>query len=137
MQEAGGLADMLRQIGEEGDDVVLHLALDGVDAIDLEPALLPDRLGRGLRNESERGHGIAGMRLDLEPDAEPVLRLPDRRHLRPAVAGNHRDLLLRRRATPRLTDPTRKRVSTERCRAPDSRAVAAVHSAALRGTRRP
>jgi hypothetical protein len=47
MDEAGFLTDMLGKVGEEGDDVVLHLALDLVDArrIDLALATLPDRLG--------------------------------------------------------------------------------------------
>ena len=43
MHEARRRADMLGQVGEEGDDVVLHLALDGVDAVDLELALRPTR----------------------------------------------------------------------------------------------
>src|SRR5581483_5836979 len=32
---------------------------------------------------------VAGMGLDLEPDAEPVLRLPDARHFRARIAGDH------------------------------------------------
>src|SRR6185295_15742690 len=89
MDEARGLADMLGQVGEEGDDVVLHRALDGIDAVDLELALGPDGLGRRFRDQAEGRHGVAGMGLDLEPDAEAVLRLPDLRHLRAAVAGDH------------------------------------------------
>ena len=44
-------SDDFRQMGQEGDDVVLGLALDGVDAGDVEggvPALCPDRRGRPL-----------------------------------------------------------------------------------------
>ena len=44
-------------------------------------ALLPDRLRGFLRDDAELGHGVGGMRLDLEPDAELRLRRPDGRHL--------------------------------------------------------
>jgi hypothetical protein len=42
VHEARGRPDMLGEVGEEGDDVVLGLALDRVDALDLPLALLPD-----------------------------------------------------------------------------------------------
>ncbi len=85
---------------EEGDHVVLGHPLDGVDLLDVALgiglqgghrllAALPDRLGGVLGNDPELGHGVAGMRLDLEPDAEAVLGRPDGRHLRPGVAGKH------------------------------------------------
>ncbi len=35
------------------------------------------------------GHRLGGQRLDLEPDAEAVLRRPDGGHRRAGVAGNH------------------------------------------------
>src|SRR3546814_8058836 len=73
---------VLGEVGEEGDDVVPGLALDLVDALDLEGAALPHRLGRLLGDDAELGLRVAGMRLDLEPAAEPVLRLPDGGHLR-------------------------------------------------------
>ncbi len=81
--------DDFGQMGEEGDDVVLGLALDLVDAVDIELrrlALGPDLLRRRLRDHAELGHGVGGMGLDLEPDAKPRLRRPDRRHLRAGVA---------------------------------------------------
>lgn len=37
--------DMLGRVGQEGDHVVARLALDRVDALDLEAAALPDRAG--------------------------------------------------------------------------------------------
>ena len=55
--------------------------------------LLPDGFGGGLRDHAQLGLGIAGMGLDLEPDAEPVFRLPDRGHFRAAIARDHRSSL--------------------------------------------
>ena len=92
MHEARLRPDDLGEMGEEGDDVVLDLALDLVDARDVEfgvLALCPDLLRRLLRDHAELGHGVGGVRLDLEPDAKPRLRRPDRRHLGPGVAGDH------------------------------------------------
>ena len=53
-------------------------------------AALPDRPRRLARDDAEFRLGVAGVRLDLEPDAKPVLRRPDGRHLASAVAWNHR-----------------------------------------------
>ena len=92
MDEARLGADDLGEMGQEGDDVVLHLPFDGVDALDVEAglgALLPDRLGRLLRDDAELGQGRRGMGLDLEPDPELGLGRPDRHHLGAAVAGDH------------------------------------------------
>ena len=94
VHEARLRADDLGQMGEEGDDVVLDLALDRVDALDVEGGVLalgPDRRRRLLRDDAELGHGVGGMRLDLEPDAEARLRLPDRGHLGAGVARDHAD----------------------------------------------
>ena len=85
--------DDLGEMREEGDDVVLDLALDGVDARHVEgrvPAFVPDFLGGRLRDDPELRHGVGGMRLDLEPDAEARLRLPQRSHLGTGVARDHR-----------------------------------------------
>ena len=75
--------DDLGQMGGEGDEIVLDLALDLLDASDVEFRLLalgPDRRRRFLRDGPELGHGIGGMRLDLEPDAKARFRRPDRCH---------------------------------------------------------
>ena len=45
MQEARLLSDRLGDAGEKGNDVMLDLGLDGVDAGDVEVAALLDRLG--------------------------------------------------------------------------------------------
>ncbi len=89
VDEARLRPDMLGQVGQKGDDVVMRLALDLVDARDLEGAALAHRPGRALRDDAELGLRLAGQRLDLEPDAKAVLGRPDRRHLRPAVTRDH------------------------------------------------
>ncbi len=93
MHEARFRADDLGQMGQEGDDVVLGLALDLVDAGDVEGRVLglgPDRLGGVLRDDAEFRQRVRRMRLDLEPDLEARLRLPDRGHFGTGIAGDHR-----------------------------------------------
>jgi hypothetical protein len=84
--------DDLGEVGQERDDVMLDLALDLVDPRNVEHGVLalgPQR-GRGLlRHDAERGEGIGRVGLDLEPDPVARLRVPDRGHLRPSVAGDH------------------------------------------------
>ncbi len=92
VHEARLRPDDLGEMGEERDDVVLDLALDLLDARDVELGILafgPDLLGCGLGNDPKFGHGVGRMRLDLEPDAIARLRIPDRGHLRPSVARDH------------------------------------------------
>ena len=92
MHEARLRPHDLGQVGEEGNHVMLDVALDRLDARDVELrmlALVPDRLGRGLRNDAELGHGVGRMRFDLEPDAVTGLRIPDRGHFGPSVARDH------------------------------------------------
>jgi hypothetical protein len=81
----------LGQMREEGDHVVLRHRLDLVDAGDVEGRVLraPDGLGVRLRDRAERGHRVAGMGLDLEPDAELRLGRPDGDHLGAGIAGDH------------------------------------------------
>ena len=92
MDETRVRADEFRQMRQEGDDVVLGHALDLVDALDVElrrVAFLPDRPCRFLRDHAEFGQRVAGMRLDLEPDAEAGFRRPDGDHFRARVARDH------------------------------------------------
>jgi hypothetical protein len=87
--------DDLGEMGGEGYDVVLDLALDRLDPPDVELrvlALLPDLCRRRLRDGAELGHGVGGMRLDLEPDAKARFRRPDRSHFGAGVARDHRNL---------------------------------------------
>ena len=93
VDEARLRSDDLGKVGEKGDDVVLDLALDLIDAGNVEGRVLalgPDRLRRLLRHDAKLGKRIGRVRLDLEPDAKPRLRIPDRGHLGAAVARNHR-----------------------------------------------
>ena len=90
VQEARLRADMLGDVGEEGDDVVFDLALDGVDARDLEPPALGDGGGDSGRDLAQQLLRLAGVALDVEPYAEFGLRRPERRHVRPRVARDHR-----------------------------------------------
>src|SRR3954452_4852679 len=89
MHEARLGADMLAEVGQEGDRLVVHLALDLADALDIEPAALPHRLCHPSRDHAQLFLRLAGEGFDFELDAEIILRLPDRRHLRPAVARDH------------------------------------------------
>src|SRR5215475_10931812 len=82
-------ADDLGEVSKEGDDVVLDLGLDRIDAGDVEfcsLALFPDFLGGIFRNDAKLRHGIGRMRFYLEPDAEFCVRGPDRGHFRAGVA---------------------------------------------------
>jgi hypothetical protein len=85
----------LGQVGQEGDDVVLGHRLDLVDAGDVEFHVLglPDGLGILAGDHAEVGHRVAGMGLDLEPDAELGLGRPDGDHLGAGIARDHRSLL--------------------------------------------
>ncbi len=100
MHEARFRPDDLGQVREEGDDVVLDLRFDLVDAGDVERgglALFPDFLCSVLGDDAEFGHGVGGVRLDLEPDAEFGFRRPDRGHRGAGVAGDQRRFPARQR----------------------------------------
>jgi len=81
--------DMLGDIGQEGDGLVMDLALDLTDALDLERPALAQCLRRASGDDAERLLRLAGVDFDVELDAEIGFRLPDRRHLRTAVARDH------------------------------------------------
>ena len=49
----------------------------------------PHRLGRLVRHHAELGHRVQRMRLDLEPDPEARLRLPEGGHGGAGIARNH------------------------------------------------
>ena len=92
VHEARFRSDDFRKMRKESDDVVLGLALDFLDARGVELGVLalgPDFRRRVLGNDPELGHGVGGMRLDLEPDAKTCLWRPDRRHFRSGVTRDH------------------------------------------------
>ena len=81
----------LGQMGQEGDDVMLGLALDRIDPVDVELDILGLPHGRSIlaRDHAHLRHRVAGMGLDLEPDAELGGGLPDLDHLGAGIAGDH------------------------------------------------
>ena len=92
VQEARLRPHDLRHVGQEGDDVVLHLALDLVDARRVRTGVRPfSQMAAAARlgDHAQLGHGVGGVRLDLEPDAVARLRRPDVGHLGAGVAGDH------------------------------------------------
>jgi len=89
VDEAGVVADVVGDRGEEGDDVVFHGALDLVDARHVEARLGPDARHRVLGDAPHLGVRLAGVDLYLEPLAVAVLGLPDAGHFRTAVTFNH------------------------------------------------
>ena len=84
-------AHMLGQMGQKSDDVMLGDGLDLVDAghVELHIFGLPDGLRIFTRDHAEIGHGVAGMCLDLEPDAEFGLRRPYFDHVGTGISGDH------------------------------------------------
>src|SRR6516162_6998960 len=81
--------DVLGEVGEKRDRLVMDLAFDVADARDVEGAAFTHRLCRALWDDAELFLRLAGINLDVQLDAEIVLRLPDLGHLRAAVARNH------------------------------------------------
>jgi hypothetical protein len=98
VHEAGFRADDFGKVGQEGDDVVLHFRLDGVDAGHVElgiAGLVPHGPGCVLRDHAELGLGVCRVRLDFEPDAELLFRRPDGGHFGAGIAGDHVRRLVR------------------------------------------
>ena len=81
MNESPLGSDQFGQFRGESDHVVARHIFECLDAADALPrvgliAPLADRLGRSLGDHTQFGLSIAGMRLDLEPDAESGLGRP-------------------------------------------------------------
>src|SRR5512147_884687 len=79
---------------QEGDDVVLHDLLEGVDPPDVEVRLLLDVGERLRRYQPELGIRLARKEFHLKPCAVSVFRFPEARHFGPAVTRDHAVLLL-------------------------------------------
>ena len=92
MDEARLGPDEFGEMGQKGDDVMMRDLLDRVDPRHVEgdmAGLFPDRLGGLFRDDADFGQRVAGMRLDLEPDAKAGLRLPEGGHFGTGIAGDH------------------------------------------------
>ena len=79
-------------MGQKGDDIVMRDLLDRIDPRHIErhmASLLPDRLGSLLWDDTNFGQRIAGMCLDLEPNAKAGLRFPQGGHFGTGIAGDH------------------------------------------------
>ena len=94
MYETGVFANMFGKAGQEGDDIMLCLALDLVDSVDIETAAFPDGLCRLLRDHAKRRHRVTGMCLNFVPDLKFTLFGPDGGHFRSRISGNHRGVFL-------------------------------------------
>ncbi len=75
--------------GGERDDVVLDLALDFQNAIDVEGGVLAQRPRGLLRHFAELGESFSGGQLDLEPGLELIGIAPDPAHFRARITCNH------------------------------------------------
>ena len=90
VDEARVGTDVLGDAGEERDHVVLHLALDLGDARGVEAGARADRCERRGGNHAAFGEHFADGELDAQPEAVARLVGPERPHLGPAVALDHR-----------------------------------------------
>ena len=89
MHEAGRRAHVFGQIGQKGYDVMVGFALNLINAGNFEGALIPDFSSGFFRDHAQFGLGIAGMRLDLEPNLKLTLGRPDGRHFGARIARDH------------------------------------------------
>ena len=86
---AGGRADVLGDVGGEGDDVVIDSALDLLAPLHGERGARLDLLEVLARHQPFGAERFAGEEFDLQPDFELALFAPDFPHHRARVALNH------------------------------------------------
>ncbi len=79
--------------GGEGDDVVLDLGFDLVNAVYGEGSLVANGVRGGKWDEAEFGEGLGGGDFDGEPATVFVFVRPDFAHCGACVAGDHRACL--------------------------------------------
>ena len=92
MQKPRLRPDDLRHMGQEGDNVVLYLALNLIDALDVKhciASLCPDGRCRICRNDAQLRHLIGGVSLDLEHDTKTGLGVPDLGEGGTGIARDH------------------------------------------------
>src|SRR2546423_12849113 len=100
MHEARLWPDEFGEVSQKGYDVMVRDLFNFVDPRHVEcymAGLVPDRPGGFFRDDADFGQRVAGMSLDLEPDAKPRLRLPYRGHFGPGIAWDHMGTLCQRR----------------------------------------
>ncbi len=90
MQETRFGSDIFGDVGQKRDYVMLGGALDFVDTLGVKIALFPDGFGGFFRDYLKLGQRVAGMRLDLKPDAVTCIVRPDGGHVGAGVAGDHK-----------------------------------------------
>jgi hypothetical protein len=88
VQPAGFRADLFRHRGGEGDDVVLHLSLDLLNAGDVDISVGADGPGGGMGHDAGLGQGLGGGGFDFEPHAVLVFLTPDPAHGRAGVTSD-------------------------------------------------
>ena len=83
--------DMLRQMGKERDHIMLRHRLNLINPRHIKGHIPrpPNRRRIRRRDHAERRLRIAGMRLNLKPDAKLRLGRPQGHHLGAGIAGNH------------------------------------------------
>jgi hypothetical protein len=99
MHKAGIIRpDMFGKMGQKGDDVMFGDGLNFINSghVKGDIAGAPDGLGIGFGDNAKGGLGIAGMRLDLIPDAEFGLRVPNGNHVWAGIARDHHGPLIGR-----------------------------------------
>ena len=89
VDEARRLADVLRHVGEEGNDVVLGFPFDFIDPFNLEGALVADGGHGVLRDDAQLRLCLASIGLDVEPDLKFGFGFPDGNHLGTGVTRDH------------------------------------------------
>src|ERR1700730_3534076 len=82
-------SNRLRDIFDEGDDVVIGPFFNFQDFRDREACSLSNFGGVGFWNLTQFGHGLTGQYLDLEPDLKFALVRPDPAHFWSGITVDH------------------------------------------------
>ncbi len=88
MDEAGCFADCFAGCAQEGDDIVVGLALDLLHALQIASGAA-DRFDRPIGDAATTIPGFADGKLDAQPDLQLVIVTPHRPHFGPGVPADH------------------------------------------------
>src|SRR5256885_1705293 len=86
---AGGRADIFRDVGREGDDIMVQGPLQFATTLDVESSARPNPLVILFGHDSLDAKRFAGEKFDLQPELELSLFAPNFAHGRTRVALNH------------------------------------------------